>query len=119
MACTCDISIKEVIENTLTNPAKADLIIELAVSLSDDLQQKIIASLQKDEEIKSNNTLLNVKEAAVYIGVCRETLLRWVRSGDVACIKQGARWIRFEQNLLDEFIKNRSVNTYTKTEEEE
>ncbi|MDR1954312.1 MAG: helix-turn-helix domain-containing protein [Clostridiales Family XIII bacterium] len=53
-----------------------------------------------------NNKTFTVAEAAEYIGVCRETVYRMVRNGDLKAIRVGinGRKILFRKTSLDRWM---------------
>lgn len=62
------------------------------------------------KEVKMNNTLLNVQEAASYLHIATSTLYRWVHQKKIKHAKIGSR-VLFSQDILKEFINNNTVNT--------
>ncbi len=57
-----------------------------------------------------NNTLLNIKETASYLHISTSTLYRWVHQKKIKFVKIGSR-VLFTQEILDEFIKSKTINT--------
>jgi excisionase family DNA binding protein len=60
-------------------------------------------------------SLLNLKEAASYLRVHRETLRKWVVAGKVPCARLGNRY-RFVQDDLDKWVRNQYTDTSTQSE---
>ena len=52
-----------------------------------------------------DNNLMTVEQVAGFLQVCKETVRRYHRNGDLQCIKMG-RSLRFTKEHLDEFIIN-------------
>jgi excisionase family DNA binding protein len=58
----------------------------------------------KAEKLEMSETLINVKEAAMLLGVQRQTLYTWVRRGLIPYYRIGKRLIKFKADeLLDSF----------------
>ena len=57
--------------------------------------------------------LLTVGEAGQYVGVQPKTLYNWVSSGKIACVKAGARCLRFDIRELDRWIDAHRVPAST------
>jgi len=57
-----------------------------------------------------NNTLLNIQETASYLRISTSTLYRWVHQKKIKFVKIGSR-VLFVQETLEEFIKNKTINT--------
>lgn len=55
-----------------------------------------------------NERLLNIKEASEALGVKVGTLYNWVSRQKIKYIKVG-RLVRFSHEIIDEFIRNNTV----------
>ena len=69
---------------------------------------------QKTTELVSNGVigrrLLNVKEAAQYLGLEVDTVYRKSRLREVPCVKVG-RALRFDVKALERYIEQHSIQT--------
>ena len=54
--------------------------------------------------------LLNVGETALYLGVKVDTVYKWSRMGVLSKVKLGGA-LRFDVNVLDQFIEQHSTKT--------
>lgn len=55
--------------------------------------------------------LIRSRQAATRLGVCRQTLHTLVRSGDLRAVRVGRRWLAFEVDELERFIRARQVGS--------
>lgn len=53
--------------------------------------------------------LIRSRQAAARLGVCRHTLHDMVRRGDLRAVKLGRRWLAFEVEEIERFIRARQV----------
>lgn len=53
--------------------------------------------------------LLTVSDVSELLGVNRQTVLKWVRHGDMGCVRLGLKNIRFRQEHVDEFVAAREA----------
>jgi excisionase family DNA binding protein len=69
---------------------------------------------QKTSELVSNGVigrrLLNVKEAAQYLGLEVDTVYRKSRLREVPCVKVG-RALRFDMRALERYIEQHTIET--------
>ncbi|AXC09866.1 hypothetical protein ACPOL_0491 [Acidisarcina polymorpha] len=69
---------------------------------------------QKTTELVSNGVigrrLLNVKEAAQYLGLEVDTVYRKSRLREVPCVKVG-RALRFDMRALERYIEQHTIET--------
>jgi excisionase family DNA binding protein len=56
-------------------------------------------------ETTITNNLLTVREAASYFSVSRQTVLKWIASGELRCIRIG-NVLRFHPEQLQQFIQS-------------
>jgi excisionase family DNA binding protein len=78
------------------------------------LQRRFSATSEKLEAIVSNGTigrrLLNVGEAAQYLGVSVDTLHKWVQLRAIPHVKAG-RALRFDLVALNRYIDEHTIGT--------
>ncbi|WP_396271602.1 helix-turn-helix domain-containing protein [Granulicella arctica] len=80
------------------------------------LKQRIGGTMlyQKTTELVSNGVigrrLLNVKEAAQYLGLEVDTVYRKSRLREVPCVKVG-RALRFDMRALERYIEQHTIET--------
>jgi excisionase family DNA binding protein len=53
--------------------------------------------------------LLTAREVADVVGVSSETVLRWARRGELPAIRLPGGAIRVRENVLDEWLRQRST----------
>ena len=53
--------------------------------------------------MKESREVMDVREAAVYLGICPATLYKYAMDGFVPAFKLGNRW-RFKRSRLDEWM---------------
>jgi excisionase family DNA binding protein len=65
--------------------------------------------LQQDKESASMpyREVMDIKEAAHYLGISTDALYRYASEGMMPCFKIGNRW-RFRKALLDEWMDEKS-----------
>ena len=54
--------------------------------------------------MRIGDKLYSVKYAQNYLGVCDETVYRYIKSGKLRAVKVGGLW-RIPSEVLDEFLK--------------
>ncbi len=92
------------------------------------MEEKIVALLEQiAEELKKLNGSLSVssgddertmfpEEAAQYLGIKYDTLLRWAREGIVPSSKPGGQRVLFRKKALDEFLAEQENRRIPKPE---
>lgn len=58
--------------------------------------------------------VLNVRQAAAYLGISSESLYKYVGTGLIPAFKLGNRW-RFKKSLLDEWMVRQSLPVFIST----
>jgi excisionase family DNA binding protein len=53
--------------------------------------------------------VMDIREAAQYLGISRETLYKYVSGDKVPAFKLGNRW-RFKKTVLDRWMENQSAH---------
>lgn len=54
--------------------------------------------------------LLSVEELAGKIKFNKKTIYRWVKGGNIPYVKMPSNDIRFDENKIENWLENRSVN---------
>jgi len=54
-------------------------------------------------QVPVEREIMDIREAATYLGISGDTLYRYATDGFLPCFKLGNRW-RFRKALLDEWI---------------
>ena len=52
--------------------------------------------------------VMDIRQAAGYLGICPDTLYMYAQSGDLPAFKLGNRW-RFKKSLLDQWMTEASM----------
>lgn len=58
---------------------------------------------------------LSVDEIAVYLGITRDTIYRWIDSKDIPVHRLGRRW-KFRKEEVDEWVKSGGADDRDKGE---
>ncbi len=63
--------------------------------------------------MSDSREVMNIKEAAAYLGVSTDTLYKYVSGQEIPAFKLGNRW-KFKKSLLDQWMDEKSTMRETR-----
>lgn len=87
--------------NDITNEPEFQELAELIENMDDEKRQRTFEYIQAN-----HSPILNTKEAAEYLNLHKNTLLKWTANGTIPAKRIGRQW-RYHREELDEWIKSR------------
>ena len=70
-----------------------------------ELRQDIVREVRAELKGKNPDRMLNLKEAATYLGVSAQTLYRWAQQNKIGHYKTGSHY-KFSRQVLDEYLES-------------
>lgn len=87
-----------------------DLIQTIREDIATDLEERILDRLVPLIEQRLKNNTLNLKDAAVYLGCCEDTLRTMARGGKIRHYRINSKYC-FRQAVLDDWIAEQEAGS--------